>query len=197
MVIKSCSGSQTVHPAANVQVALTERQNADLHKLARMCSQNKQANMAYLGIGNSRVQQQSLQSLRAVHERASGLPAHHAQTQQAQQPAPSHKWRPRGELSHSSKSHVVSCLLPYLALQPLSRSAAESKTSCFMARPGKFFARLSCSLLSQPLCSVAARASSPGIAVCRSEVQSCCDLTCSICVYEVPALLPDAECHSG
>lgn len=100
LVQQQNSGIPAANAAADLQVALTDRQNAVLDKIAQTCSQNKQANMAYVGIGKSRVQQQSLQQPRAVHDRASASLAHHGQKQQEQQPALTHKWQPGGALFH-------------------------------------------------------------------------------------------------
>lgn len=43
---------------ASLQTSMSSQQAAELDKIACICSQHKQANMAYKGIGNSRVQQQ-------------------------------------------------------------------------------------------------------------------------------------------
>lgn len=157
------SGSQTVHPAVNLQTGRTERQNADLDKLARVCSQNKQANMAYMGIGNSRVQQQSLRQWRSVHDRASGVSAHHAGKQQKQQPALIHKWQPRGELSDNEVWYLAS-FFPCLAFQTSCGGQVHPLSS--YSQFGNSLGRVLCNLLSLPLCRAAARARATQHAVC-------------------------------
>ena len=97
LVQQHSSGSQTVQPAPVLQATLTQRQNAALDRMARMCSQNKQANMAYVGIGNRRVQQQLPLQLRAAHAKASGMSTDHAMTQ-GRIPEPTNTWHLRGEL---------------------------------------------------------------------------------------------------
>ena len=96
------SGTHPVQTAALLQAAPTDCQNAELDKVARFCSQNKLANMAYVGIGNRRVQQQSPLQLKAAPDRdlvrsASPAEAH------CQHPDTINKWQPRGELLPSAQ----------------------------------------------------------------------------------------------
>ena len=90
----SCGG-QAVQTPALLQAALTGCQNAQLDRIARICSQNKLANMAYMGIGKRRVQSQSPLQLKAADGRALGRTAGHAEAH-SQHPDTTKKWQPRG-----------------------------------------------------------------------------------------------------
>lgn len=88
-------GGQAVQTAAFLQAALTDRQNAQLDRIARICSQNKLANMAYVGIGNRKFQSQSILQLKAADGRTLGRSAGHAEAH-SQHPDTTKKWQPRG-----------------------------------------------------------------------------------------------------
>ena len=88
---------QPVPTAAFLQAALTDCQNAELDKIARKCSQNKLANMTYVGIGNKRVQQHLPLQLKSAHGRVSGSSACHPKAH-SQHSYLTKKWQPQGEL---------------------------------------------------------------------------------------------------
>lgn len=88
-------GSQAEETAGLLQAALTDRQGAELDRITRVCSQNKLANMAYVGIGNRRMQRQSPLQLIAARDRTSGTSACHAKAP-SQRP---NNWQPRGKPS--------------------------------------------------------------------------------------------------
>ena len=91
-------GIQPVPTAAFLQAALDDCQNAELDKIAGLCSQNKLANMTYVGIGNRRVQRQSPMQLKAAPDRDLGGSAGYAEAP-CQHPDTVNKWQPRGEPS--------------------------------------------------------------------------------------------------
>lgn len=92
-------GSQAEQTAALLQAALTDSRSAELDRITRMCSQNKLANMAYVGIGNRRMQRQSPLQLKAACDKTSGTSACHAKAP-SQRP---HNWQPRGVLPTLAK----------------------------------------------------------------------------------------------
>ena len=92
-------GSQAEQTAALLQAALTDRQRAELDRITRVCSHNRLANMAYVGIGNRRMQQQSPLQLKAPCDKTSSTSACHARAP-SQRP---HNWQPGGMLPTLAK----------------------------------------------------------------------------------------------
>ncbi len=84
----------------------SEQPSAELGRLARMCSQNKQANMAYIGIGNQKLYQQSMGHLGAAPDHAAGTQLIMARCQgdaiavQQETSAGQGRWQPRGDTSY-------------------------------------------------------------------------------------------------
>lgn len=87
-------GSQAEPTAAFLQAALTDRRSAELDRITRVCSQNKLANMAYVGISNRKMQRQSPLQLKAACDKTSGTSACHAKPH-SKRP---NNWQPRGKL---------------------------------------------------------------------------------------------------
>lgn len=131
--------------AASLQAALTDRQNTELNKIARMCSHNKLANMTYVGIGNSRVQRLSPLQLKAAPGRAVGRCTGHAEAH-SQHPDLTNKLRPRGEhfpsvkpgldlrwhmlLYFSDAADTVSCQNMFTGCATTVRVTCKSRPPC-------------------------------------------------------------------
>lgn len=94
--------STTKMPSAPALGAVSQQQQTELSRLARICSQNKQANMAYVGIGRSKLPQQAVGRSPAAPKQASGLqlvtaePKGDAAAVQMQSLAAADSWQPRG-----------------------------------------------------------------------------------------------------
>ena len=91
---------------------LSQQQLAELNRLARMCSLNKQANMAYIGIGNRKLHQQP------IRQAGMGMGMQPLQTSSQadailvgqQKGVEKISWQPRGELADLSCSSIADCL---------------------------------------------------------------------------------------
>lgn len=83
---------------------LSQQQLAELNKLARMCSLNKQANMTYIGIGNRKVHQQPIRQAGTAMGMQPLQPGSQADAGVVgqQQGVEKLRWQPRGELADLS-----------------------------------------------------------------------------------------------
>ena len=88
---------------------LSQEQLAELTRLARMCSLNKQANMTYIGIGNRKVHQQpirqagtamGMQPLQTGSQADAGVVGQQEGVEKL-------RWQPRGELADLSCSSIA------------------------------------------------------------------------------------------
>ena len=102
LVHQQSSCLSTTVPSAPALGAVSQQQQTELSRLARICSQNKQANMAYVGIGRSKLPQQAVGRSPAAPKQASGLqlvtaePKGDAAAVQMQSIAATDNWQPQG-----------------------------------------------------------------------------------------------------
>ncbi|KAA6426822.1 MAG: hypothetical protein FRX49_03147 [Trebouxia sp. A1-2] len=122
--------STVISPAGEALPAiggLSQQQLAELNRLARMCSLNKQANMTYIGIGNRKLHQQPIRqagTAMGTQPPWSGTQAH-ADVVGQQQGVEKVSWQPRGELADLSWPKAAAGQ-ELTKQQPFARSASTA-----------------------------------------------------------------------
>ena len=115
LVQQHSSGTGSVQAAASLQSGLSSQQVAELDKIARICCQNKQANMAYVRIGNTKPQQQ----LRGQHATALKGPVGTNKSEASasdRQGVLTSRWQPQGNSFHCGENmHMLARVLPACA----------------------------------------------------------------------------------
>ena len=126
-LIQQHSSGACAAPAAQ-RSTVDSQHSAELYNIARICSQNKQANMAYMGIGNMKVHQQPQRQVAA----AACVPAEHALNQQ-QDAIHSSRWRPGCMCTNFFTSPFKFRSLSYMSAEQLYGGCIACLPACWLA----------------------------------------------------------------